>query len=253
MLTVDLDLARAFLRRRPPPGLLIQCGVTGAHYYGFPSADSDVDLKGIHLAPTRDLLGLSRPKETHDVTEIYEDVEHDLTTHELGKAFALLVRGNGNILERILTPIQVSENDDLVRLRALAQGALSKRFASHYRGYLAGMRREHEQRPRIKSLLYAYRVALTGVHLLRTGELVGDVSQNAATYGITDVGELIVQKREHGEKSAIERSLDDKHRARWPKLEAMLSDALRESTLPEEPQNVDEIDRWLIERRLAAL
>lgn len=46
--------------------------LSGAHAYGFPSPDSDLDLKGIHVAPTRDLLGLSEPTFTSDRTGIVE-------------------------------------------------------------------------------------------------------------------------------------------------------------------------------------
>ncbi len=260
MLTPDLERARRFLAAHPPPGELLLCGVTGAHYYGFPSADSDVDLKGIHLARAEELLGLDAPRETHDVVAVFEGVEHDLTTHEAGKALALLLRGNGNVLERILTPLQVvpgrpGPGGDLDELRELARGAISKRFAPHYRGFFAGMRREHERShaPRAKTLLYAYRVALTGVHLLRTGELRGDVTENARAYGFADVGELVAFKREHGEKTPVDPALDAKHRARWPALEAMLDDALRTSTLPDEPPNREVPSGWLVRRRLASL
>ena len=49
MLTPDLDLARRFIADHHPAGEVLLCGVTGAHHYGFPSADSDIDLKGIHI------------------------------------------------------------------------------------------------------------------------------------------------------------------------------------------------------------
>ena len=32
--------------------------LSGAHAYGFPSPDSDFDLKCVHVAPTADLVGL---------------------------------------------------------------------------------------------------------------------------------------------------------------------------------------------------
>lgn len=255
MLIPDFDRARRFLAAHPPPGELILCGVTGSHYYGFPSPDSDIDLKGIHLAPTRSVLGLDAPPETHDVLTMFEDVEHDLTTHEAARALALLVRGNGNVLERILTPLQVVETPDVAPLAELARAALSKRFAGHYRGYFLGMCREHTQRelPRAKTLLYAYRVALTGIHLLRTGEVRGDVVANGREHGFGDLDELVAYKRDHGEKGALEPGLDAKHRARWAALEAALEDALAASPLPDEPPNRAAMSEWLTERRLAAL
>ena len=32
--------------------------VSGAHLYGFPSPDSDFDLRGVHVLPVRDVVGL---------------------------------------------------------------------------------------------------------------------------------------------------------------------------------------------------
>jgi predicted nucleotidyltransferase len=36
--------------------------VSGAHLYGFASADSDVDLRGVFLLPVENLIGLHEPK-----------------------------------------------------------------------------------------------------------------------------------------------------------------------------------------------
>ncbi|MEZ4336905.1 MAG: nucleotidyltransferase domain-containing protein [Sandaracinaceae bacterium] len=250
-LIADLDLARRFVEAHPPPGAVLHVGLVGAHAYGFPSEDSDLDLKGMHIAPTASLLGLSAPPETHDVLTIWEGVEHDLTTHEVGKALALLLRGNGNVLERLTSPLQLFETDDLPTLRSLALGSLSKRFFDHYRGYFGGMCREHAREPRAKSLLYAYRVALTGVHLLRTGEVEMNVEVTADAYGF-DVSPLIALKRAGAEKGSLPEALDAEHRAAWPKLEEQLTRARDRSALPDEPPNVDAIEAWLVERRQAA-
>lgn len=106
MLTADLEIARAYIAHNPPPGTLLLCGVTGAHLYGFPSPDSDLDLKGIHLVPTVQLLGLEPATPPHDHTEIFQGIECDLTTNEASDALRLLLSGNGNMLERILSPTQ---------------------------------------------------------------------------------------------------------------------------------------------------
>jgi hypothetical protein len=251
----ELDRARRFVAAHPPPGAIVVCGVTGSHYYGFPSRDSDVDLKGIHLAPARALLGLRQPAQTHDVLRVFEEVEHDLTTNEAGQALGLLLRGNGNMLERILSPIQLVEGSDLDELRELARGAVAKVFSKHYRGYFAGMVREHaaSEVPRAKTLLYAYRVALTGVHLLLTGEVRGDVRANAAEHGVRGIDELVLAKREGAEKGALDPALDAEHRGKLGELEQALDRALERSSLPDLPPNADAIDAWLVARRLREL
>lgn len=76
--------------------------LSGAHAYGFPSPDSDLDLKAIHIAPTEALLGLAPVVLTYDRAEVIEGVEIDYTSNELASALAGILLGNGNFLERIL-------------------------------------------------------------------------------------------------------------------------------------------------------
>ena len=40
------------------PYPLLFATISGAHLYGFPSADSDYDLRGVHLLPLREVVGL---------------------------------------------------------------------------------------------------------------------------------------------------------------------------------------------------
>lgn len=58
---LDIDLAPV-VAAQPFPVLFAT--VSGAHLYGFPSRDSDVDLRGVHLLPAADLVGLREPEET---------------------------------------------------------------------------------------------------------------------------------------------------------------------------------------------
>ena len=247
----DLELGRRFIAHSPVPGEALQCGVTGSHHYGFSSPDSDLDLKGIFVAPTSALLGLRRPADSFDRLIEFEGVECDLTLTEVGRALALLLAGNGNMIERLLSPFQLYPSAELEQLQALARGAVSRRFFKHYAGFFRGMCREHERGnpPRAKSLLYAYRVALTGVHLLRTGELLADLRQLAPLYGYADALSLIRIKVEGAEKGAVSREIDAEHRAAWERLERDLQAALEHSPLPEEPAGEAACDAWLVELR----
>jgi predicted nucleotidyltransferase len=250
-LAPDRDLARRFLAVRPPPGRLLCCAVTGSHCYGFPSPDSDLDLKGIHLAKTEELLGLFAPPETHDVLQMFEGVEHDLTTHEAGKALSLLLRGNGNMLERIWSPLQVVDCPELADLRELARGALSRRAFDHYRGFFTGICKEHERTGErtAKALLYAYRVALTGVNLLLEREVECDLRALAPRYGFPEAADLAGRKRRTAEKVVLSEEEDARHRAAWPRLVELLEDARARTTLPDEPQNKAECSAWLVALR----
>lgn len=254
MLTADLGIAAAYLQHRPPPGRVLLCAVTGAHLYGFPSPDSDLDLKGIHLAPTTSLLGLHPNTPAHDHTEIFRNVECDLTTNEAADALRLLGSGNGNMLERILSPLQIVPSEEIAELQALARGAVSARFARHYAGFLRGKRRELNEQPTTKGLLYAYRVALTGIHLLRSGEL--DPNLPSLVDGRAEeqaVSELIARKRSADEHATIDDQLLAEHLPAIDQLGEELADAETNTSLPPDPPNVREIEDWLIRSRIAEI
>ncbi len=64
---LDSRLSAAALRHIPD-ALFVT--VSGAHLYGFASPDSDYDLRGAHLAPLCELVGLFPPRETIEVDEV---------------------------------------------------------------------------------------------------------------------------------------------------------------------------------------
>lgn len=67
------------------PHPLLFTSVSGAHLYGFDSPDSDVDLRGCHILPITDLLGLDEPRLTLDRMTLVDGVEVDLVSHDLKK------------------------------------------------------------------------------------------------------------------------------------------------------------------------
>src|SRR6266542_6523386 len=74
--------------------------LSGAHAYGFPSPDSDLDLKAIHIEPTARLLGLSRPASSASRIEVIDGIEIDYTSNEIQQALVGILQGNGNYIER---------------------------------------------------------------------------------------------------------------------------------------------------------
>ena len=250
----DLDLARRFVADSELPGRLLLGGITGSHHYGFPSPDSDLDIKTIHLAPTASLLGLSTPREAYERLEPFEGIECDLTSNEARQALTLLLRGNGNVLERILCPYQLIESAEVDGLQALARGAISRRFHGHYAGFFRGMCREFERgAPTVKLVLYAYRVAVTGLHLLASGTLEADLSVLADRYGADTALPLIEAKRRTAEKVPLDPQEVPLHREAFARLGTALETAPASSPLPEEPRNREACEQWLVELRKAEL
>ena len=60
-MTIDARLQK-HLEQHPYPLLFVT--ISGAHLYGFPSPDSDYDLRGVHLLPLEEVVGLKAAEET---------------------------------------------------------------------------------------------------------------------------------------------------------------------------------------------
>jgi hypothetical protein len=60
-MTIDPRLHR-IVAAQPYP--LLFATISGAHLYGFPSPDSDFDLRGAHVLPLEKVVGLDVPDET---------------------------------------------------------------------------------------------------------------------------------------------------------------------------------------------
>lgn len=228
-----LDLS-AVVAEQPDPLPFVT--VSGAHLYGFPSRDSDVDLRGVHLLPLDALIGLREAEETRGRTWLRDGVEVDLVTHDLRKFVRLMLRRNGYVLEQLLSPLVVRTSDLHAELTALAPGVLTTRHAHHYRGSACTQWRLFEKNGELKSLLHTFRALLTGIHLMCSGEVVAHLPTLCGTVGEAPayLGELITAKAEaeHGPAAGTDR---ERLRADVEALHRALDDARAASPLPETP------------------
>ena len=99
MLPADFTLERV-----RQPDLLLFDTVAGSQAYGTALAGSDVDRRGVFVAPPEFLLGL-------DAIEQVADARGDEVYYEVGRLVAMLLKNNPNALELLAMP------DDCVRYR----------------------------------------------------------------------------------------------------------------------------------------
>jgi uncharacterized protein len=224
--------------------------LSGAHAYGFPSPDSDLDLKTIHIAPTSALVGFDPPQPTFDRAEVIDGVEIDYTSNEIAHVLSGILNGNGNFLERLLGSTVLGELAELEELRPLVRAVLSRRFHRHYRGFAANQQRALESAPTVKKLLYVLRTALTGTHLLRTGEMETDLVPLAEAYELRDV-QVLIQAKRSGERTAADPAMLEAWAPRVTEALGRLDAAFERSVLPEEPRGIGPLEGWLVAIRKA--
>ncbi len=243
-----MELCRRIVSEQPYPLLFVT--VSGAHLYGFPSADSDYDLRGVHLLPAEELLGLETPRETIVSERVESGREIDLVTHDAGKFFRMLMKNNGYAYEQLLSPIVIHTSRAHEELREATAGVFNRAFARHYLGFVENQWKLAFANRRLKPLLYVYRVALTGIHLMRTGELNANLPELSAIYPIPGLDELIARKRAGSEKEPAPDIDWDFHQAAYAQLRLRLEVDCANSPLPETTSLSEALSRLLVELRL---
>lgn len=250
MTTINLPQSFQLADHRYP---LLFATVSGAHLYGFPSPDSDYDLRGVHVLPLQEVVGLETGEETVEHTGFYDGVEIDLVTHDAHKFFSLMLKKNGYVLEQLLSPLVVQTSPEHEELKALGPQCVTRYHGHHYLGFAATQRKlfAKESPPRVKPLLYIYRVLLTGIHLMRTGEVEANLLRLNETYKLPYIADLVARKTSGEEKGKLEATDLDVHAREHDRLTAELEDAMHTSTLPELPRCAAALNDLLIRVRLS--
>lgn len=243
---------QAILHEQRYPLLFVT--LSGSHLYGFSSPDSDYDLRGVHVLPVREVVGLHEGKETIDFIKMYDGLEVDLATHDVRKFFKLLLGKNGNVLECIYSPLVIFTTPEHEELKALAMRCVTRYYAYHYLGFANSQIKLYnkEQPHRVKPLLYIYRVILTGLHLMRSGELEPNLVKLNEQARLAYLPDLIARKQAGGEQGLLGDADLAFHDGEMKRLLAELEGSLESSVLPANPdeQAVIGLNDLLIRLRL---
>jgi len=334
------------------PYPLLFATISGSHLYGFPSPDSDFDLRGAHILPLEKVVGLDVRDETVEKEMIVEAdsgspeqgtgrspepvhppqycyggraggtpalrafaarLEMDIVSHDVKKFFGLLLKKNGYVLEQLYSPLIVHTTPEHKELKAIcnprnfdpspcppceppsergcvedqpqrlgtfenaAAGALSprtqprsgagvqganaagnllpgrggaggasrtgvitKHHSHHYFGFAETQWKLflQESPRRVKPLLYVYRVLLTGIHLMRTGQIEANLVTLNDEFKLPYIPDLVARKLAGPENLAVGQLLDAEvtfHESEYQRLRGELQAAHDASQLPESP------------------
>lgn len=247
----DLD-PRILRQLAEHPYPLLFATISGAHLYGFPSPDSDYDIRGVHVLPVREVVGLDPGRETIEVSGIREGLEIDLVTHDVLKFFHLMLRKNGYVLEQLYSPLIIHTTPVHGELKELGKGCITKFHAYHYLGFAETQWKllEKESPRRVKPLLYVYRVLLTGIHLMRTGQIEANLLTLNRSFALPYVDELVARKLAGPEKAVLDDADFQLHESEYARLREVLRAEHERSSLPEGPSSRAALNDLLVRVRL---
>lgn len=244
------DVINAQLAAHPYPLLFVT--ISGAHLYGFESANSDVDLRGCHVVPACEWFGLDTPRDTVEVMDRTSNPEADLVTHDARKFFLLMLKNNGYVLEQVMSPLVVHADPEFEELRALAQGCITRHHHHHFSHFAQNQWQlvVKSGKPTVKGLLYTYRVLLAGIHLMRTGRVESNLRHLNAEFRLAWIDDLIARKIGGDEKAMLVGDDLAWHEAEQARLQAVLEEARAATALPEAPTSRAGLNDMLVRLRL---
>ncbi|MCB1692217.1 MAG: nucleotidyltransferase domain-containing protein, partial [Pseudomonadales bacterium] len=189
--------------------------------------------------------------ETVEKSGIHDGVEMDLVTHDAKKFFELMLKKNGYVLEQLLSPLVVHTTPAHEELKGIAKDCTTRHHAHHYLGFAATQWKlfAKENPPKVKPLLYVYRVLLTGIHLMRTGQVEANLLTLNASAKLPYIDELVQRKLAGPERGHLEAADVEFHEREYERLVAELEDAAKESMLPERPTGQDSLNKILVRLR----
>ncbi|MCA9101716.1 MAG: nucleotidyltransferase domain-containing protein [Planctomycetales bacterium] len=152
--------------------------VVGSRAFGLETDDSDTDRRGIYLPPAElhwSLYGVPEQLENEETQEAY---------WELQKFLIMALKANPNVLECLYTPLVEYATPLAQELLAMRESFLSRLVYQTYNGYVmsqfkrmqADLRNQGQVKP--KHVMHLIRLLLSGIHVLREGQVPVDVGEH---------------------------------------------------------------------------
>lgn len=206
----------------------------GSRAFGLATDTSDEDRRGVFLPPAELMWSLFKPPE--QIEAFAEGIEE--VDWELEKFLRLALQANPNILEVLWSP-RVLHCDEIGReLSELRTAFLSRHLYRTYSGYVLSqfrlMRRNHEKNGtyKAKHAMHLIRLLYSGIHALRSGDILVDVGEHRE--------ELL-----HIRSGALS---FEEVRTRALELDQLFQKAFAATQLPERP-DYERVNRFLVQAR----
>lgn len=216
---------------------------SGSRAWGFPSPDSDYDVRFVYVRPRDWYLQLEPGR---DVIERPIVDEIDLNGWDLGKFLKLLLRSNAVTGEWMSSPIRYRQDDPVVsKMADLAQSIFNPRRVAHHYANLGRTAAERwlegDDPAPVKRYFYALRPALA-IRSLRCDPSCPPPMNLQELVAASDLPDLLVRIIEELVE-AKRRTRERGNAKRYPELDALIADELaRPDELPVRPADAGATD-----------
>jgi predicted nucleotidyltransferase len=199
--------------------------------------------------------------------DIIDNVEVDYVAHDIGKYALLMLKKNGYVLEQIFSPMVLITSPEHDQLKRLGELCITRHHAFHYLGFAANQwknirlpdRSEGNTLPTtpilVKPLLYTYRTLLTGIHIMKSGEIEANLVTLNADSRSAIIDDLIQLKKSGAEHETIDDTDLTHYENLYTKLVSDLETAHQACTLHDivSRETRLELNELVVNVRLAAV
>jgi len=162
----------AEIEKKNDINILLACE-TGSRAWGFPSPDSDYDVRIIYMHKKNWYLSLIEEKDTIEL--MLDNNEIDISGWDLRKSLRLLWKSNPPLLERIQSPIIYKVNNEFLKgIHLIAKDTYSRIATIHH--YLSMAKKNHDEiidksEFKLKKFFYALRASIACKWILEKEEI----------------------------------------------------------------------------------
>lgn len=151
--------------------------IVGSRAYGLDTENSDIDRRGIYIAPADLYWSL------YEIPEQLENKDTDESYWEIKKFLLLALKANPNILECLYTPVVETKTQIAEELLNIREVFLSKLLYQTYNGYVLSQFKKLERdiknrgEIRTKHAMHLIRLLLSGITALRDGYIPVNIDE----------------------------------------------------------------------------
>jgi len=177
----EIATAIDVFKQKYPEIEIVFLSLCGSHLFGTASENSDYDLRGCFTYKTQDIL-LNPNKNNKTIEFKCRNVE--IAVHEIYKFLNLILKGNMNFIEEVLSPLNIITSETHEQIKMIASESLTKEVFPHIQGMSIHTKRHAEKECYgvAKRDLYIFRELLRGIVLFKHGNFVSDIVKLAVLY-----------------------------------------------------------------------
>ena len=236
---------RRQVEEQPYP--LVFVTICGPHLLGLDVLGCPYELRGVHVPILKQLYGRDHPGTAIENSAAQDGVTTNLVTNVAKTFFGLIVENNGEVLEQLFSPLVVHTTPQHDELKTIASRCITSRHAQYYLSLAETQWNQfcNAVPTKVEPLLHVYRLLLTGIHLMRTGQVQSNLhalNQTAQSSAIDDMVDLWLSEPQSDWLDAKDLKVQEQE---YKRLVADLASAATNSALPEQPSGYEELNALL--------